>query len=338
MNKGTNGLQNYTPLMELSTRKISLFEHMGLINEMNTSFLGANETGTLFERITDGEDTIQAKARGGDRNFAGRENAQTEYFSTSFFPLDGKVTAQDRMDLRKLGTEDEPENAANRVNRLVGRIQRSQSVALQKAMLQAIVSNTTYAPGMTTTEKNYSTVWGSARTQVANTVFDLTDVSVNPFVTLEQQGRRVIIANAGDNADGYEIVFACSPDVFDGLINHPKFEASYSEYASQQEPLRERIAGDRNNRVFKHLGVIVVEIITSAAGSLGSTKGYMYPLGMEDMWNLTYGPADVVKEMPAEEVYLFLEENDRSIEVQSESSFVIVNSRPELLVEFTAAL
>jgi len=338
MNKGNFGLVDYTGLMELETRKISIFEHMGLINEMNTSFLGANETGSLFERVTDGEDEILAKARGGDRNFAGRENAQLEYFPTAFFPLDGKVTAQDRMDLRLLNTEDEPENAANRVRRLVGRVQRSQSVALQKAMLQAIVSNKTYAPGMTATEKDFSTVWGVARPQVANTVFDLTDPAVNPFETIEKYGRRQIVTNAGDNADAYEIVFACEPDVFDALINHPKFTGSYSEYANQQEVLRNRISGDRNNRVFKHQGVIVLEIITSTAGSLPANKGYCYPLGIEDMWQLKFGPADTVKERSTEETYLFMKEDDRKITVESESSFVIVNTKPDCLIEFTAQL
>lgn len=338
MNKGNFGLVDYTSLMELETRKQSIFEAMGLINEMNTTYLGANETGCLFERVTDGEDAILAKARGGDRNYAGRENAQMEYFGTSFFPLDGKITAQDRMDLRQLGTENEPEGAENRVRRMVKRINSSQSVQLQKAMLYAIVNDKTYAPGLTATEKTFATVWSAPRTQVANTVFDLTDAAVDPFTTLEKYGRRVIINKAGDNADGYEIVFACEPDVFDGLISHPKFEASYSQYASVQEPLRERIAGNRNNRVFKHKGVIVLEVIASAAGSIPANKGYMFPLGIADQWQLKFGPADTVRELSGQDTYLFMKEDDRKITVESESSFVIVNTRSELICEFTAQL
>lgn len=336
--KGNFGLQNFTRLMELQTRKIGIFEHMGLLNEMDTVFL--DSTGSLFERVTDGEDEILAKARGGDRNFAGRENARSEYFSSAFFPLDGKVTAQDIQDLRLLGTEQEPENAANRVKRLVARIQRSHSVQLQKAMLYAIVNNKTYFPGMTGQEKDYSTIWGAARKQVPNTAFDLSDPAVDPFETLNKEGRRHIIDNAQDDAEGYEVMFACSSDVFDGLIAHPKFEASYSQYASEQEPLRQRISGNRNNRVFKHKGVIVVEIINSAAGSLGSTKGYLYPLGVSDFVKLAYSPADTMKlaNTVAEESYMFLKEDDRYTTVESETSFVIVLTRPELIVEFTATL
>jgi hypothetical protein len=339
MIKNEYGFQDFTQLMELVERTENIWETMGLLDSTETQYW--TSTGGKMRRITDGEDGIDAKARGADRNYVGRENAVEKYFDTAFFPLDGSITAQDIQDLINLDTEDTPETVANRIRRMVARIQRSHAKNLQKAMYYAIKENKTYHPSMPTKEQDFSTEFGAPRKAVVAADFDLTDVAVDPFVTLEKEGRRHIIAQAGDNADGYEIMFACSSDVFDGLIAHPKFEGAYSEYMSTQEPLRQRIAGDRNNRVFKHKGILVVEMIEPAAkGGFDADKGYLLPLGMDGMFQLAYAPADVVElaNTEAQEAYLFLESTPRKQTLQSEASFVLVNCRPELCVSFTATL
>lgn len=339
MIKNEYGFQNFTQLMELVTRTENIWETMGLLSATDTQYW--TSTGGKMRRITDGEDGIDAKARGGDRNYIGRENAVEKYFDTAFFPLDGSITAQDIQDLINLDTEDTPESVANRIRRMVARIQRSHAKNLQKAMYYAIKEGKTYHPSMPAKEQSYASEFGVVRKQVLAADFDLTDPNTDPFVTLEKEGRRHIIEQAGDNADGYEIAFPCSSDVFDALIAHPKFEGAYSEYMSTQEPLRQRIAGDRNNRVFKHKGIIVIEMIEPAAkGGFAANKGYLMPLGLEGMWQLAYAPADVVElaNTEAQEAYLFLETSPRKNTVQSESAFCIVGTRDELVVEFTATL
>lgn len=337
MLKNDFGFQDFTQLLELVSRTENIWETMGLVD--NTQYHYWTSTGGKFRRVEDGEDLIKAQSRGGDRNFAGRENAREEYFETAFYPLDGIVTPQDVQDLIQLDSEggETPESVANRVKRLVARIQRSHAKLLQRAMYRAIVNNSTYVEGNTALEKNFSTVWGKSRKQ-AN--MDLTDAATDPFVTIEAQARRHIIAEAGDNADGYEIVYAISSAGFDKLISHPKYEASYSQYASEQEPLRQRMVGNRNNRVFRHKGVIVVEMIEPAAsGGFADNKGYVFPLGIP-MFDIAFAPADTLEHANtvAQEAYLFMETSARKQTVQSESSFVVCNHRPELVVEFTLTL
>lgn len=340
MLKNEYGFQDFTQLMELVERTENIWETMGLLD--NTEYMYWNSTGGKFRRVEDGEDEILAQARGGDRNFAGRENAKEEYFETAFFPLDGIVTAQDVQDLIQLDSEggETPESVANRVRRLIARIQRSHAKLLQRAMYYAVKENKTYVAGMPTKEVDFSTKWGLARKSVVAANFDLTDPAIDPFETLEVEGRRHIIAEAGDNADGYQIAFACSSQVFDKLIAHPKFEGAYSQYQSTQEPLRRRLLGDRNNRAFEHKGIIVIEMIEPAAkGGFANDMGYLFPLGLP-MFNIAFAPADTLEHanttaLPA---YLFMETDARKQTVQSESSFVIVNTRPDLVVSFQAKL
>lgn len=331
--RGNWGLQDYTNLMTLETRQATIFDKLGLINEFDKQYL----TGTFaqFERITDAEDAIQAKARGGDRNYAGRENARKEVLETAFFPLDGKVTPQDVEDLRMLGTEAETETVANRVRKLVSLLQRSHAQNFKKAMYKMLKEDKTYFPSIAAKEKAFSAIWGVTRKVVPNTTFDLTNASVDPFETLEVEGRRHIIDNFKGQVDEFDIVFLCGSGTFDKLVSHPKFEATYAD-----DPLlRERFGGMKVNRILRHKGFLIVEDIDRVDGLI-DTKGYMFPLGLPSMFNIAYSPADTNDHMGtvAEEAYLFLEEGLRHTTAQSESSFVIMLSLPELLVEFTAKL
>jgi len=337
--KNTYSFEDYTQLMELVERTENIWETAGLLSSTDYDYW--TSTSGKMRRVDDDFDEIAAQSRGGSRNYVGRENAIERNFDTAFFPLDGKVTAQDVQDLINLDTEDTPETVTNRIRRMVRRIQGSHARLMNRAMFYAIKDNKTYHPGMTLKEQDFSTEFGKARKQVAAGDFDLTDVNVDPFDVLEKEGRRHIIAEAGDLAEGYEILFTCSSDVFDGLINHPKFEGAYSEYESTQEPLRQRLRGDRNNRAFRHKGVTVLESIEPAAkGGFAQNKGYLMPMGMDSMFQVAFAPADVpeLANTTAEPAYLFLETTPRAQTVQSESSFVIVNTRPELIVEFTATL
>lgn len=337
--KNTYSFEDYSQLMELVERTENIWETAGLLD--STEYDYWTSTSGKMRRVEDGFDEIQAQARGGSRNFVGRENAIERSFDTAFFPLDGKVTAQDVQDLINLDTEDTPETVTNRIRKMVRRIQGSHARQMNRAMFYTLKENKTYHPGMPTKEQDFSTEFGKARKVVPTTTFDLTDVNKDPFATLEKEGRRHIIDQAGDEADGYEILFVCASDVFDGLIEHPKFEGSYSQYESTQEPLRNRLRGDANNRGFRHKGIIVLESIeASAKGGFDNNTGYLMPLGMADMFKVAFAPADVpeLANTTAQPAYLFLEQTPRAQTVQSESSFVIVNTRPELVVEFEAQL
>lgn len=339
--KNTYSFQDFSQLMELTERTENIWEIAGLLDQTEYDYW--NSTSGKMRRVTDGFEEIKAQARGGSRNYVGRENAIERSFDTAFFPLDGKVTAQDVQDLVRLDTDGDevPEDVTNRIRRMVRRIQGSHARLMNRAMFYAIKENKTYHPSMPAKEQDFSVEFGVARKVVPTTTFNLTDVNTDPFTTLEKEGRRHIIQQAGDLAEGYEIIFVCSSDVFDALIEHPKFEGAYSQYESTQEPLRQRLRGDANNRAFKHKGIVVLESIEPAAkGGFANNAGYLMPLGMSEMFKVAFAPADVpeLANTTAQPAYLFLEQTPRAQTVQSESSFVIVNTRPDLVIEFQAQL
>lgn len=322
------GVTDYTPLMSLVPREFSIFEEIGLIQEADVHF-GTQDVHE-FERITLGEDEMQAASRGGDRHFSGDDEAQKESFRIPFFPLDKVTTPAEVQGFRQWGTEDAPASVDTLVNRRVQRIQRSHAKLRRDAFYTALIENKVHAKknGVDTAlAKNFSTVWGAARNTGSITV-----ASDDIFAKFEE-GRQHVIAEAGDNADAYEMIVIVNSKRFDDIVNSAKVVAAYEAYQSEQEPLRQRLSGNRNNRIFRHKGVVLLEDIS---GKIADGKAYELPMGIDGMWQIAYAPADTVEHANqiAEASYLFMKENYRAVTIESETSMALVNTMPQLVTEF----
>lgn len=335
---GDYNVTDYSALATLVERDQNLLEELGLFDTSQAKMLQGT-TWAEFERITQTKTDIQSRARGADRNYAGQDNSRKEMFPVPFFPLDGRITPADVLNFRMIGTESSNETIENKVRQRVAHIQRSHTELVRKAMYKALVSNSTYQPiddiGTDGPDvKNFSTVWGAPRKVVPNTTFDLSDATVDPFDTIEKEGRKHIIANAGDNASGYQIIMVTNSNDFTDIVNHAKVRAAYASYKSDQEPLRLRLNGNLNNRMFTHKGVTLVE---DFSGDIPANNSYLLPLGIP-LTNVAYAAADTVEHISevAEEVYLFMKSNHRSETIESETSFICHIHRPELFVNFVS--
>ncbi len=127
----TNGEFNiidFTALTELFPRIPTLLGSLGLFDE---SFFGTS-TIAQVERVEDQIDSINAQARNGDRQFAGRESVIQRNFNIPFFPLDAKFSAQDIQDLKEYGKTDTPMSMQSRMDRTRSRIAKSHAVLREK--------------------------------------------------------------------------------------------------------------------------------------------------------------------------------------------------------------
>lgn len=335
---GDWGVTDYTPLMALKPRSQNLLEQLGIFSEGSTEYL----TGEWaeFEREEKGLTNMHNVERGADRQFAGTEQARKEALRVPFATLDSVTKPQEVNAFREYGTENMPASVERLVNKKIEHIQRSHARYIRDVQYQAIVNNKVYAfdkdgNELTSLAKNYSTLWGAARdTQT----MDLTNAAVDPFSELAK-GRLNLIQNAGDDGDGYRVIYLVDTTQFDLIITHPLVEAAYSQYPSDQEPLRRRLGMTNefsNNRVFEHKGITVIEDIS---GKIASTKGYMIPVGLE-IASAAYAPADTVMHVGqvSEGSYLFMKETMRSTVIESEVAYLAMLTRPELISEFTVTI
>lgn len=321
-----NGLQfiDFSHAFEVVPRKNKLVTELGLFEKK----FGRSTVAEVIKVVTNDGD-ITGSRRGGDRNFQGSEDAVVKHFRIPFYTLDRPVDAADVQDFVTYMEPDAPKTAEDVVRRNVEAMNSKWANKWEKLQIQAIMGQ----GGDASTELyNYYTVYN--KTQVAFPV-DFASATVDPMTTIELQGRQHIIANIGDQSEDIGIICLCGTGYFQKLIDNPFVADAYKYYSSTQEPLRQRLSGDRIYREFLHKGVRFIEVIS---GYVPSNEAFMFPTGVDGMFTMHFAPSDTVEgaNEVAKEAYLFIERTTRKISVESESSVICVNNRPELVVNMSS--
>lgn len=324
MRNGDFQILDYTGLITTMPRIDTLLSSMNLFTEKF-----GRTTIAQIERVDDGAGQIKARQRGGQRNHLMSERAKLVNLNIPFFPLDRSIDRADIQNFREYGTEDAPKSVQTEVTRHMMRLRKSQAILKSKAMYAALMGKS-WAPEDSTATYDYYEVWGT--TQVRADV-DFTKLAIDPIEVLESEARAHIIDWAGDNGDNYEIVVLASRKWFSALISHPQVTGAYSQYPSTQEMLRRRLGGNANNRIFEHKNILFIEDIS---GNIPDGEAFIFPRGIERMFEIYYAPSDTLRDanQVAQELYVFFKESDylREAKIESETSFLTVNNRPELVV------
>lgn len=328
---------NYTPLMELVPRQDNLLEQLGLFDKIYNQ-------GTLIEveRVESQTDKMYAVARGADRQFAGTDLSKTETFRVPLFTLDQVITPKDLQDLVAYNTPSAPQTVQDRVSRLVARIQRGHYDVHKRSMFTCLTSGVQYAKDkdgndMAGYVKNFATTFGvGALVTTANV--DLTAAATDPVMVIEKSARAHINKYIGNNAQSIQVIGIVGSGWFNGFTKHPLVKEAYSQYSSSQEPLRDRLGGDNYRRTFTHQGITYIE--EPDVSVVARDKGYILPLGVDDMFQLHYAPSDTIADANeiAQEAYLWVEEFRRKVVAESEVAVTAICTRPELIVASTATL
>lgn len=342
LRNGSQGLQNFTALMDLVPRQENMLERMGIFSNVDYS----DEKLTSFERRILGIDTMHSVARGADRQYAGDDSAKTAYIEIPFFSLDKVVKPSDVKFLREFLTATDPETVRSKVEKVISRIQRGHVELHKTIMYKALVEGKTHAvdkdgnprPNL---ERTFQSMFEVADADMYNgaangaATYDLTNQAANPSDEFEKF-RKHVFNKAGDGGDNYRIVALLGSGAFSALKNHSDYVEAFANYASQEEPLRQRLGGLRTSRVLEWQGVTYLEDIS---GKIADNQGIIFPLDMEDMFELKYGPADTVAAANGEEevaaAYLYVREDDRKVGVESEAAIVACITRPELVGRYT---
>lgn len=326
----TNDFQilDYTGMLEIVPREYRMITDMNLF----TPYYGRTTTAQV-ERIDENVGDFEARRRGGERNYVGAEGAFLKNFNIPFFPLDRQINAADVQNFRAYGSENAPKTVEMEVTRVLARLRRYHAQLKEKAMIAAVMG-VSYAPGDRRAQYNYFDEWNVVQRQ-ANVNF--ADPAIDPTDIIEAEARAYIIDEAGDNGNNYDIIVLASRQWFTALINHPLITNAYQYYPSTQEPLRRRLgqgAENANNRSFEHKNVLYIEDIS---GYIPEGTAFIMPRGIDNMFQIHYAPADDVRDANevAQEMYVWYKSSAylREEKVESETSFLTVNVRPELVVK-----
>ena len=280
---------------------------------------------------------IGDKRRGGPRNYTNSEDAIVKRLEIPFFPLDGGIRPSDLQNLRKYGTANDTVKLNEVRERVMRRVRMNHAATSEKAMVEA-VKGLAYAPAGTTEQYDYYTVFGQTQSTV---FFDLAGTG-DPIAKAEE-ARLEITENAQDGGSSYEIVALCSKGFFSKLLQNADFKEAFTYFNSTPNPLRERVGGNSVYREFVFGNVRYIEYAFKDADGtdfIETDIAYMMPVGIEGMFRQHFAPADTVDDAntTAQEIYMWEKRDRRKVEIESESSFLCVNYRPELVIKCSAAV
>ncbi|AUR87519.1 major capsid protein E [Vibrio phage 1.101.O._10N.261.45.C6] len=323
-------LVDYTKEINKFPKVWDLISGMGLFSPHNIQTTVA-QIEFVQEKVAD----IAARQRGGERNYVNSEDAETVNLSVPFYPLDKSIRAADIQNFREYGTGNTEKTVMQEVARSMNRVRKSHSQLREKLMANAIQGVGLNAKGVGKSVDYYAEF---GQTKVSLDV-ELTSADVDPSVTAET-ARRSIIKLAQDDKGShasYYTIAICGEKYFSNLIANINIEEAYKYFSSEQDPLRRRLGmndeGD-SVRVFRYKGVTYIEDLS---GNFPENKAYMFPQGMEEMFRTYYSPADDMDyaNTKGQELYLWFKEDrfNRLAKVESESSMLCVNTRPELVIE-----
>jgi len=303
------------------TNQMGIFEQEGV----------AQHTITV-EKIDQSLNLITDRVRGERNNVNKDYERELHSFAIPHFPLDDYITPEDIQGKRAYGMANTEEQLAQVRARKLERIRRNHAVTLEAARMQALTNGTIYAPNNTVSVDWYS-AFGVTRKEVD---FDLGTAATDVIAKGEE-----VIAHIQDNILSGDlvtgIVALCSPEYFSKLISQAGVKEAYKYYTSTQQPNRDRL-GAGLYREFEHGGIRYIEYRGSYNGQalIPANDAYFLPMGVTDMFKTYFSPANKFSftNTMGEEAYVFEYPGatDENILLQSESNFVNMLRRPQIVV------
>ena len=298
----------------------------------------SQETITL-EEITVGYGLIKDIHRGARHTVISDPTRKMQAFAIPHFTLDASITPRDIQGKRAFGVDELETLAAVRARKLEV-IRKSWAATHEAAIWHTITTGTAYAPNGNVTY-DWFTEFGATRTTV--------DFQLNVATTDLIQKTEEVFASIQDNAlDGTvrgEVFAVASPEFFAKLIAHPTMKSLWLAHQLSPQILRDRLRArgyDARYREFTIGNITYIEnrgVDPEGKRHIPAGECYFFPSDVGDGDNFVqyFGPADhfdFVNSM-GQELYAFEYGDNRGqmIEIQTESNFLNVLRRPQLIVK-----
>jgi len=305
----------------------------GLVNELGIfEGSGVAQHSITVEKVDQSLALITDRVRGERNNMNKDDSRELHSFAIPHFPLDDYIKPEDVQGKRAYGSANAEEMLGQVRGRKLERIRRNHAVTLEAARMQALTAGTVYAPNNTVVTDWYSS-FGISRKEVD---FVLGTGTTDVIAKGEE-----VIAHIQDNILNGDIVSGvvalCSPQFFAKLISQANVKTAYTYFTSTPNPLRERL-GSGLYREFDFGGIRYVEYRGSYNGTplIPAGDAYFMPLGVTDMFKTYFSPANKFSfvNTQGEQAYVFeyAGSTDEEIVLQSESNFVNMLRRPQIVV------
>ncbi len=308
----------------------------GMIQQMGLFDVEGVATHSVsFEEINQNLGLIGDRPRGERNNVSKDYTRKIRAYSIPHFPIDDAISPRDIQGKAAYGGSGTGAvEVIDQVRaRKLERIRRMHAQTLEVARVKTLTTGDIYAPNGTVAG-NFYTDFSVTRKEV--------DFVLGTGTTEVLLKNEEIIAHMQDNLNTGDIVTnvigLASPAFFNKYITQTGVKAAYAQYNSAQEPLRNRL-GAGINRTFTHGGVTLVEyrgFSPDGTAFIPSGDCYFLPLGTADVFKTYFGPAerfDTVNTIGVEAyMFEFMNQTNTEIQLQSETNFINMIRRPQVVV------
>jgi hypothetical protein len=323
-------VSDWTEELLVVPNQYGMLQQMGLFDVE-----GVATHSVSFEEINQSLGLIGDRPRGERNNVSKDYTRKIRSYSIPHFPLDDAIKPTDIQGKAAYGGSGKgvPEVLDQVRARKIERIRRSHAQTLEIARVKTLTTGDIYAPNGTVAG-NFYTDFG-----VTRKVVDFVLGTGTTEVVLKNEE---VIAHVQDNLFTGDIVTnvigLASPEFFSKYITQAGVKAAYSQYNSNQEPLRNRL-GTGINRTFTHGGVTLVEyrgFAPDGTAFIPANDCYFLPLGTADVFKTYFGPAerfDTVNTLGVEAyMFEFMNQTNTEIQIQSETNFLNMIRRPQVII------
>lgn len=314
----------------------SLADSLGIFTKDTTNM----ETVSI-EEITSGFGLITDIHRGARHQVSIDSTRRLHAFALPHFTLDDAITPRDVQGKRAFGADVLETVAAVRARKMET-IRRSWAATHEKARWHTITTGTAYAPNGTVAYDWYE-FWGKTRKVVS---FALATATTD-LIAKTEEVFGYVQDNSEDGTVRSDIYGVASPEFFSALIAHPTMKALYLAYQQQPNILKDRLTAagfDARFRSFTVGNITYIEyrgVGPDGQRYIPAGDCYFLPGDTAGEFVEFYGPADHFDYIntQGQEMYAFEYGDNRGqmIEINTESNFINVLRRPQLIVRGTLA-
>ena len=288
---------------------------------------GINTTSVSIDIGRDVVALVPNSNRGGTPVQVIDDKISSKSFNTLHLPQTSTILADSLIGRRQFGTTDAMKSIETVRNRLLGKHKRAISLTHEHLRLGALMGELKDADGTTTLLDIYSEM-GVTQDTVD---FEFSSASLSPIDQLTEVELKIEEALDGVGFTGLHIL--ASAEWIREFRKHGAVKEQWLRYQESSKNRESTIKG------FEY-GEFMIERYRGGAGvNIPAGKAYAFPVGVDEMFIERFAPGTFTSTVGQDGLDFYssaeMLKHDKGIEIESQSSPIMLNTRPKAVIELT---
>lgn len=299
----------------------------GLFNEY-----GINTLSVMIERQGSKIQLVPSAPRGGVPQPGTRSGRKLFPLVATHLPQSDSILADEVQGVRAFGTETEVMAVTTMVNRRLADLKMNLDLTMEYQRVGALKGQVLDANGSDVLWNMYTLFGFTQQTHYFALANAATDVKQKCVLL-----KRAIQSQLGGKSMS-RVRVKCSETFFDALVGHTTVKKAWELWQSGAFARQDQSEGD-----FEYAGVVfqIYSGGTSAGDFMPTDRGYAYPEGVPNMFQIAYAPANFMETVNTNGLPYYAKQKvnqwETGVDLYTQTNPVTFNSLPEAVIVVSAA-